>query len=71
MPARTPVPVITRLHSEVAAIARLPDIRERLAADGTDAIGNSPTDVLEVHSRRDRTLHQGYPNDRAQGPLND
>ncbi len=44
-PARTPASVITRLHHEVAAIAQLPDLRERLAADGTDAIGSTPQDT--------------------------
>ena len=41
-PAGTPVAIVNRLHSEVAAILRLPDIRERLARDGIEAVGSTP-----------------------------
>jgi tripartite-type tricarboxylate transporter receptor subunit TctC len=41
-PAQTPKEIITRLHAELARILRAPDMRERLAADGTDPVGNSP-----------------------------
>jgi tripartite-type tricarboxylate transporter receptor subunit TctC len=41
-PARTPTAVITRLHKELADIARQPEIRERLAADGSEALGTTP-----------------------------
>jgi tripartite-type tricarboxylate transporter receptor subunit TctC len=44
-PAHTPAPIITRLHKELAAIAQLPDLRERLAADGTEAIGSTPQET--------------------------
>jgi tripartite-type tricarboxylate transporter receptor subunit TctC len=44
-PARTPAPVVARLHREAAAIAQMPDLRERLAADGTEAIGGTPQDA--------------------------
>jgi tripartite-type tricarboxylate transporter receptor subunit TctC len=44
-PARTPGPVIARLHKEVAEIARLLELRERMAADGTDALGTSPKEL--------------------------
>lgn len=47
VPARTPAPVIARLHREVAAIAQQPEMRERLAADGTDAIGNTPQEATK------------------------
>lgn len=47
-PARTPVPVIQRLHKEIADIARLPEVRERLAADGSEAVGSTPQE-LERH----------------------
>ncbi len=45
VPARTPPAVITRLHREVAGIAQLPEMRERLAADGTDAVGSTPQEA--------------------------
>ncbi|MES2562034.1 MAG: tripartite tricarboxylate transporter substrate binding protein [Pseudomonadota bacterium] len=47
VPARTPAAVVARLHREVAAIAQAPDLRERLAADGTEAIGNTPAEAAK------------------------
>jgi hypothetical protein len=51
-PAKTPVPVIAKLQGEIAAILRLPDIRERLSADGSDAVGGTP-EQLGAHMRRE------------------
>jgi tripartite-type tricarboxylate transporter receptor subunit TctC len=42
MPARTPREIVTRLNSEIVKILRLPDVRERLAAQGAEPVGNSP-----------------------------
>jgi tripartite-type tricarboxylate transporter receptor subunit TctC len=47
-PSKTPRPVIDRLHHEVADIARQPEMRERLAADGSEPIGSTPQE-LERH----------------------
>ena len=44
-PARTPAPVIERLHKEIADIARQPELRERMAADGTEAVGSTPKEL--------------------------
>lgn len=41
-PAGTARDSINRLQSEVARILVLPDVRERLAADGADAVGSRP-----------------------------
>ena len=41
-PAKTPRPVIDRLHAEVAKIARNPKMKERLAGQGLELVGNSP-----------------------------
>jgi tripartite-type tricarboxylate transporter receptor subunit TctC len=41
-PAGTPRAIVMKLNSEVAQIAQLPEVRERLAADGADPGGNSP-----------------------------
>jgi tripartite-type tricarboxylate transporter receptor subunit TctC len=41
-PARTPPTIIERLHREIAAIATQPDLRERLAHDGSEPVGNTP-----------------------------
>jgi tripartite-type tricarboxylate transporter receptor subunit TctC len=44
-PARTPEPVISRLYKDLAAIAQQPDLRERLAADGSEALGSTPKEA--------------------------
>ena len=41
-PAQTPKEIITRLHAGLTRILQAPDMRERLAADGTDPVGSSP-----------------------------
>jgi tripartite-type tricarboxylate transporter receptor subunit TctC len=41
-PAKTPRPVIERLHRETVAVLRLPDVAKRFAADGADAVGSTP-----------------------------
>ena len=44
-PSRTPPALITRLHSQISAAAQMPDLRERLAADGTEALGSTPQEA--------------------------
>ncbi len=46
-PARTPSTVITRLHREIAEIATQPEMRERLAADGSESVGSSPQEASQ------------------------
>ena len=46
-PARTPSTVITRLHREIAEIAKQPEVRERLAADGSESVGSSPQEATQ------------------------
>ncbi len=41
-PAGTPQEIIARLHRETVAILRAPDMRERLAGDGSELVANSP-----------------------------
>ena len=41
-PARTPEAVVVKLHSGIAAVLKLPDVQQRLTAEGAVAIGNSP-----------------------------
>jgi len=41
-PAKTPAPVIARLHREVVAVLRQPEIRERFFRSGVDTVGSSP-----------------------------
>ena len=41
-PAATPKPVIDRIHDDVVAALKLPDLRERIASQGGDVIGDTP-----------------------------
>lgn len=41
-PSGTPASVLAYLHGEAAAALRSSDVQKRLAADGADAVGNSP-----------------------------
>ncbi len=41
-PAKTPQPIIAKLNREIVRILQMPDMKERLAADGSEAVGNSP-----------------------------
>jgi tripartite-type tricarboxylate transporter receptor subunit TctC len=41
-PAKTPRPIIDRLHSEIVRALNAPDVRERLQGLGADPVGNSP-----------------------------
>jgi len=47
-PAGTPAPIIKRLQEEIAEIMRLPDVRERYASLGIDAVSSTP----EIYARR-------------------
>jgi tripartite-type tricarboxylate transporter receptor subunit TctC len=42
VPAKTPKPLIDRLHKEIVAALRSPDIERRLLADGSEIGGGSP-----------------------------
>jgi tripartite-type tricarboxylate transporter receptor subunit TctC len=41
-PAATPKPVIGRIHDDVVAALKLPDLRERIASQGGDIVGDTP-----------------------------
>lgn len=41
-PAATPREVIAHLHREIVSVLRMPDVKEKLAAQGTDPVGSSP-----------------------------
>ena len=43
-PRGTPPEIISRLHTEVARIAAMPDFKEKLQAQGAVVVGNSPAD---------------------------
>lgn len=41
-PAKTPRPILDRLHTELIKVLNSPDIRERLQGLGADPVGNTP-----------------------------
>ena len=46
-PARTPAAIIDKLYKQITEILKTSDVRERLAASGTDVVGNSPKEFTE------------------------
>jgi tripartite-type tricarboxylate transporter receptor subunit TctC len=48
--AKTPRPLVTKLNKEIARILQLPDVKEKMAADGADAVGNTPEE-FNAHIR--------------------
>jgi tripartite-type tricarboxylate transporter receptor subunit TctC len=41
-PPQTPKPIITKLNGEIVRILKLPDVGEKLAADGSEPVGSTP-----------------------------
>jgi tripartite-type tricarboxylate transporter receptor subunit TctC len=41
-PPRLPKPIMVKLHTELAKIAQMPDIRDRMHADGAEPVGSDP-----------------------------
>lgn len=50
-PARMPAAIVERLHREVAEIARLPEIRDRLMVEGSEPLGTTPKEVDDFLAR--------------------
>jgi tripartite-type tricarboxylate transporter receptor subunit TctC len=48
MPARAPREIVTRLNGEIVKILRMPDVRERLAAQGAEPVGNTPAEYAAL-----------------------
>ena len=44
VPAGTPRDVVDRLQREIARVAQLPDVRQRMEATGNEAVGSTPED---------------------------
>lgn len=43
-PANLPRPILMRLHTELVAILKQPEVRQRIIADGSEPVGSSPDD---------------------------
>ena len=48
-PAKTPQPIIERLHQEVAKAVHLPDVKERFEAEGATPAGTSPAEFAAFY----------------------
>jgi tripartite-type tricarboxylate transporter receptor subunit TctC len=46
-PAKLPKPILTKLNTELIRILNQPDIRERILADGSEPVGNSPEEFRQ------------------------
>lgn len=42
VPAATPRDIVTRLNTETVKVLRLPEVKERLVANGAEPVGNTP-----------------------------
>src|SRR5215210_4935921 len=47
-PARTPAPIVRRLHLETVKVLALPDVRAKLVDLGQEVVGNSPDEFAGV-----------------------
>ena len=47
-PANTPKPIVDKLHSELARILKLSDVKERLATEGYDAASCTPEEFTQL-----------------------
>jgi tripartite-type tricarboxylate transporter receptor subunit TctC len=47
-PARTPAAIVSRLHAAMTQALREPEIREKLLAQGAEAVGSSPEELGAV-----------------------
>jgi tripartite-type tricarboxylate transporter receptor subunit TctC len=45
-PAGTPRPIIDRLQRELKAVINLPEVKERMVAQGQTPVGNTPEEFL-------------------------
>ncbi len=48
VPIKTPKPVVAKLAKELIRIVRLPETKERFSAQGLDAVGSSPEEVVAL-----------------------
>ena len=51
LPAKAPQSLVDRLHREVAAIAKQPEMRERLMTDGAEPVGGTPKELADFIDR--------------------
>ncbi|MGE5526065.1 MAG: tripartite tricarboxylate transporter substrate-binding protein [Rhodospirillaceae bacterium] len=64
-PAGTPADIFTKLHAAVSRVLGLPDVGEKLGAQGADTLGNTPAEAArflqDERDRWSRLIHEtGY-----------
>ena len=47
-PAKTPRPIVTRLHKEITAVANLPDVRQTVVSQGWEVVANTPEEFATI-----------------------
>ncbi len=47
-PAKTPEPIIARMHKEVARVLHLPEVKQKLIEQSADPVGSSPEELGRV-----------------------
>ncbi len=50
-PANLPAPIVNYLHVQIKTVLRLPETKDKFAASGTDAIGNTPAEFGRMIQR--------------------
>ena len=50
-PANLPTPIVDYLHTQIRTVLRLPETKDKFAASGTDAIGNTPAEFGRMIQR--------------------
>jgi tripartite-type tricarboxylate transporter receptor subunit TctC len=53
-PAKTPKPIIDRLHAETAKAIAVPDVRSRLEAAGSEVRATTPAEMRALVDRQVR-----------------
>lgn len=51
VPAGTPKPIVDRIHTDLVAVLRMPDVQEKLAASGAVLVGNTQEQFAEWNRR--------------------
>ena len=50
-PAKTPRPIINKIHAAVVQVLNTPDVREKLIAVGSEPVGSTPEEFLAYVKR--------------------
>ena len=57
-PAKTPQPVVRRLNQHIVKLMQQPDVKERLAAGGSDAVSSSPEELGRIMREDDARMRK-------------